>query len=353
MSESATITHVDPGTLLVDLNVRNDLHLDRHFVESIRDLGVLVPIVAVRTKDGSLRVRFGHRRTLAAVAAELPYVAVVVAADETVGDPTEIERLLGQYAENQHRLGLKANEQAQVFTQLNAFGVSAAQIAKRAKARRKDVDAALTVGRSELATAIVERHDFLDLIQAAAIAEFDDDADAVKRLVKAARDGGFEHLLQRLRDERADAAAVAKITDELVAAGVHVIEPPSYLDRADDVGSLFDPNGERFTAEPTPVAPATPLTSTLSGPHGTRARTMALSSSPPTSALTPWATVTSQSSHRQHRRNRRQRTTSTPPRSGASCSPTTRCGARRKWYDAPGWPLCSCARQHRRALLSS
>src|SRR6266536_1394914 len=62
-----TVEQVEPTTLLVDVNIRADAALDKDFLASIRDLGVLVPIVAVRTQDGTLRVRYGHRRTLATV----------------------------------------------------------------------------------------------------------------------------------------------------------------------------------------------------------------------------------------------------------------------------------------------
>ncbi|MBI4942111.1 MAG: ParB N-terminal domain-containing protein [Actinobacteria bacterium] len=63
---------VDPASLLVDVNIRLEARLDADFVASVRDLGVLVPVVAVRTDEGQLRVRFGHRRTLAAVQNTLP-----------------------------------------------------------------------------------------------------------------------------------------------------------------------------------------------------------------------------------------------------------------------------------------
>jgi ParB-like nuclease family protein len=48
----------------------------------VKDLGVLQPIRAVRTSDGSLRVEFGHRRTLAAIEAGFEVVSVLVVADE-------------------------------------------------------------------------------------------------------------------------------------------------------------------------------------------------------------------------------------------------------------------------------
>ncbi len=100
------VEQVDPSTLLVDLNIRQDTHADPDLVASIRDLGVLVPIVAVRTPTDDLRVRFGHRRTLAAIQAGRPTVPVVVIAEEGSDDAAEIERLIGQWAENEQRSGL-------------------------------------------------------------------------------------------------------------------------------------------------------------------------------------------------------------------------------------------------------
>jgi hypothetical protein len=56
MTHAVTRTeNLDPRTLLVDVNVRQDAQLDKQFVATIRDHGVLVPIVAVdsRTASGS------------------------------------------------------------------------------------------------------------------------------------------------------------------------------------------------------------------------------------------------------------------------------------------------------------
>ncbi len=67
----------------------------------------------VRHAEKQLRVRFGHRRTLAAVAAGAAGAAsvpVVVAADEATTDAASVERLVGQYAENEHRTGLSNAE---------------------------------------------------------------------------------------------------------------------------------------------------------------------------------------------------------------------------------------------------
>ncbi len=131
---ATSIELVDPASLLVDLNVRHDPRLDAAFSASIKELGVLVPIVAVRTAEKQLRVRFGHRRTLAAVAAGAASVPVVVAADEATTDAASVERLVRQYAENENRTGLSNAERIGIIEQLSAFGVSSAQIAKRTNA---------------------------------------------------------------------------------------------------------------------------------------------------------------------------------------------------------------------------
>jgi ParB family transcriptional regulator, chromosome partitioning protein len=125
-----TVEVLDPASLLVDVNVRHDARLDPAFVASIKEHGVLVPIVAVRTAEGGVRVRFGHRRTLGAIEAGRQLVPVVIVADEA-GDPTsgdtaaQVERIIGQWAENEHRTGLTVAERVDAMAQLSAFGVSA------------------------------------------------------------------------------------------------------------------------------------------------------------------------------------------------------------------------------------
>jgi ParB family chromosome partitioning protein len=248
-SSAPMVEQVNPADLLVDRNVRISTGVDKAFVDSVREHGVLVPVVAVRTAEGGLRVRFGHRRTAAALEVGVQSIPVVVVADEAVSDEGEVARLCQQWAENEHRTGLSGADKLNTIEQLALLGVSPAQIAKRTKARRKDVDAALAVAGSELARAVTCRYDFVDLVQAAVIAEFADDGEAVKGLVKAARDGGFDHLAQQLRDDRADARRVQELTEALIGQGVTVIDRPDYrsgverLDRlGDGHGTALDPD---------------------------------------------------------------------------------------------------------------
>jgi len=247
-SHGRELLDIDPATLLVDHNVRHDSRLDADFCASVADHGVLVPIVAVRTTDGPLRVRYGHRRTLAAVQTGRATVPVVVVADEATDDAATVERLVTQWAENEHRTGLTTAERADVIGQLSAFGVSPSQIARRTRATKTEVTAALAVHGSELARAATARYEFLDLTQAAVVAEFDADTDAVKVLVVAAREGRFDHVAQRLRDDRRDAAARAAVADGLREQGVRVVDRPTHDDPAAELHRLGDTEGTRLTA---------------------------------------------------------------------------------------------------------
>lgn len=231
-TDTQHVEQIDPRDLLVDANVRRDNRLDPEFVASVRDLGVLVPIVAVRTGDGAVRVRLGHRRTLAAIEAGQATVPVVVVGTDTEDQRADVERIVSQHAENHHRAGLTLTEEVGVIAGLADLGVSAAQIAKRTKIKRDRVDAALTVAGSPLAQDAAETYEHLDLTQAAVLA---DDAEAVKALVTAAqRPGMFEHAAQTARDERNRAQRRKDLAASLAAEGVRVVDDvprTNWLDR--------------------------------------------------------------------------------------------------------------------------
>ena len=217
------VQQLDPRTLLLDRNIRSGDRLDKDLVDSVRQLGVLVTIDAVSTADGGVRVLRGHGRTRAAIEAQRETVPVIIHGVEGTTDAAEVERIIGQHAENAHRTDLTHGEQVAVVDQLTAFGVSAAQIVKRTRIKRDQVDAALAVGRSELATNAVERYSFLDLTQAATLAEFEDDEETVTALVAAAKTGRFDHVAQRARDNRDRAQRRAAHAEALTAQGITVV----------------------------------------------------------------------------------------------------------------------------------
>ena len=247
MSNIISTQNIDPKTLLIDVNVRSDLALDKDFVGSIKENGVLVPIVAVQTDNG-IRVKMGHRRTQAAVDNELATVPVVIIAPEALeGDEAEIERLLTQHAENHHRAALSDSDEVEMHRQLAAFGLSPTQIAKKTRTRKAHVEAALVVAGSSLKRELMEQQ--LTLEQAAVVTEFEDDPDACNALVEAAEDGRFDHIAQRLRDDREETLIIAVETARLIESGVIVIERPAYDSPVASLSHLIDATGAKITEE--------------------------------------------------------------------------------------------------------
>ena len=222
------LLQVDPRTLIVGVNTRSDAALDKAFVGSVKDRGVREPIIVRRGEDGDLVVRKGQRRALAAVQAGLDLVPVVVE-PEPLRDETaqQVDRIIDQLGENQHRTGLPEADEVVAHQQLLQLGLSAGQIARRTRTGTARIRSTLAVGGSELAAKAMSRY-HLSLDQAAVIAEFDEDPDAVTALVAAAKasPGQFEHVAQRARDARTETRLRAELTARLQEAGVRTIDRP-------------------------------------------------------------------------------------------------------------------------------
>ena len=69
MNAAPTLEMLDPTTLIVDINVRKDAALTPEFIASIKEHGVIEPVIAHRNEDGTVHVRMGQRRTLGAIEA--------------------------------------------------------------------------------------------------------------------------------------------------------------------------------------------------------------------------------------------------------------------------------------------
>ena len=94
---TGSLEHIDPHTLILEINVRDEADVDADFLASIKEHGVLTPIAAVRDADGQLRVRAGQRRALAARAAGLPTVPVYVRPATASDEKTQtVERVSEQ-----------------------------------------------------------------------------------------------------------------------------------------------------------------------------------------------------------------------------------------------------------------
>ncbi|QHK22508.1 ParB/RepB/Spo0J family partition protein (plasmid) [Pseudarthrobacter psychrotolerans] len=263
MNATPTLEWLDPATLTVDTNVRKDAALTPAFIASIKEHGVLEPVIAHRKDDGAVHVLMGQRRTLAAVEANRPLVPVMV-----TDSPEEAERIVTQVVENIQRAELTQADEADAYHQLSLIGVSAAAIAKKTGRTRTTVESALKAKSTDSGSAALGKGYTIEA--ALILAEFESDEDAVEELesVIRAEPDMLAHVTQQLRDRRDRAAALAALRAELEAAGTTVVETAGYDEDSENVRvtSLNRADGEPATEED---ANAVAITTAYNGTHST------------------------------------------------------------------------------------
>jgi ParB family chromosome partitioning protein len=222
ISVPGTLEHVDPHTLIVGDNVRDDAALDDPFVARVREHGVLQPITAIRTSEG-IEVRDGQRRTLAARQAKLATVPVYMLTATGDGPTATAERITQQIVTNDQRTALTEAQRVRGINQLLLAGVSPAKVAKKLSMPRDTVTAAAAAAQSETAMAGLESGQ-LSLTEATALREFEDDDTALAELTAAAGTPMFEHRVAQLRQDRISAQARAEATADYAERGFTILE---------------------------------------------------------------------------------------------------------------------------------
>lgn len=167
--------------------------------------------------------------------------------DEGTDEAAQVDRLMRQYDENTHRESLTAADEAGFVAELLDLGMSAATIQRRARLPKATVQAAQAVRESDTARAAVSKHTALTIQQAAGIAEFDGNPEAVKHLIDAAERGSFDHQLQRLGDSRKEQEAIAAKREELAAEGIRTSD--ARLSWEYQITEYVGPDGKRLTPE--------------------------------------------------------------------------------------------------------
>jgi ParB family chromosome partitioning protein len=228
-----SVENIDPEALQFEDNVRDQVDLDKDFLASLREHGVIVPILAVRDAEGNTLVREGQCRTLGAREVGLATVPVyVLPADATDADTATVERIVQQMVANDQRHGLTNSQRARAIQQMLDTGMSATKVAKKLSMPREAVSAAGAASKSAAAMSALDEGQ-LDFGQAEVLAEFEDDADAVERLLRAARYGGqqFEHTVSTLRTRRSLDALYAETEKPYAEAGFTILQDrPSWSD---------------------------------------------------------------------------------------------------------------------------
>lgn len=227
------LEYLDPASLVIGVNVREPTQLAPLFLASVKERGVLEPVLAHRDDTGAVVVDQGQRRTLAACQLGLATIPVVV--DDST--PADADRLVDQWTENEHRTALTGAERVQAVQQLALLGLSVSAIAKKTATPKSDVEASVVVGKSATALAHV---DAMTLADAALLAEFDGDTDAIKTLLQEVSWGrSLAAPVQRIRNDRAEQQLLADRAAELTAEGLTVIARPSYDEKSVDALSYL------------------------------------------------------------------------------------------------------------------
>lgn len=220
---------LDPATLRVHpRNVRDDLGDLTGLAASIEAQGVLEALTVVPHIDEEgvtgYQLVAGHRRAAAAVIARAVAVACIVRHDLTATDDNragQARHVGAMLAENLHRAGLSAVEEARGVQAMIDLGESVTRVAKGTGLGRKRVQKAAGVARLNEATAAAVTAADLTLDQAAAVALYADDEATTAALIEAATKGPgtFAHALTRAKQAREEAERIAALSAELTEAG--------------------------------------------------------------------------------------------------------------------------------------
>ncbi|KQQ92484.1 chromosome partitioning protein ParB [Arthrobacter sp. Leaf141] len=243
---ASALEWLDPSTLTVDVNVRKDAALTASFVASIKEHGVMEPVIAHRKDDGTVHVLMGQRRTRAAVEAARPLIPVMV-----IESPEEAERIVTQVVENIQRAALTEADEADAYHQLSLIGVSVSQIAKKTGRTKTTVEDALKAKSSTAGDTALGKGCTIE--EALIVAEFEDDEDASAEIASVLADepDQLHHVAQQLRDRRERAAALAALKAELEATGKVIVEDAGHYAGEENlyVSAARRPDGENATED--------------------------------------------------------------------------------------------------------
>lgn len=225
-AQFGTLEHLDPATLEIGENVRDEATLDKSFLASIAENGVLTPITAVRSAENAdvIRVRNGQMRTLAARELGLASVPVYVLPSSAADASEEtIERIVHQIVTNDQVKAITEAQRARGIQQMLNAGVSQTKVAKKLSVKRETVKAAAAAGKSDAAMAALGEGQ-LTLDEAAALSEFDGDDDAIGKLIAVAGTTRFAFRVEELRQARERDRAYAAAVQDFTERGYRVIE---------------------------------------------------------------------------------------------------------------------------------
>ena len=240
------LEYVDPNTVQIGTNIRSDAPLTREFIASVRENGVITPVLAYRDTAGAVIIRAGQRRTLAAREAALPTIPVYM----ITGGEQIVERIVQQLVENEQRENITDTDRTTAYQQLAFEGLTPTAIAKRTGSKPALIKTGLAVAANPVAADAVHTHQ-LTLDQAAVLIEFDGYPPIVDALIRVATEDPdqFEHAAQRARDDIQLIEQTAAAENALTERGYTILtERPSPGDYT-SIHRLTTADGEPVTEE--------------------------------------------------------------------------------------------------------
>jgi len=242
------IEDFDPNELVFTRNVR-PVELDAEFVGSIKENGLYQPVIAAPHEDG-FAIILGNRRAKGSIEAGRN-VDLVVRNDLSA----EEARIVGQLVENLHRMDMRASEIADAFAQLSIeLGLDDEQIATRVAQDPKKVRASIALAAMPKAARSAVDKGTMTLEDAEAIAEFEGDPKAYKRLLETIAKGGTLSWALRKERQKAERAVLREETTRaLKSAGVVIVGEPRELSWGGSkevrLSNLADSDGVALTPE--------------------------------------------------------------------------------------------------------
>lgn len=238
MADTATdqLLRVPPGQLVIDDNIRKTVKLDPDFVKSIKQHGVLVPILVTAGDGDTYKVTDGQLRVLAALDTGRADVPIVVEAEKDTA-----ARLIEQLVVNDHRSGVIDADRAAAYQTLFDLGVSADTLARKTNVPKKRVETALAVAGSKYASEVLDAGN-VTLEQAAAIVEFEEDVELAEQLGTIALENPsrFDHALAQARSIREAARIHADTVAQLEAEGYTITDEIDYYHEANGTIARID-----------------------------------------------------------------------------------------------------------------
>lgn len=166
------------------------------------------------------RLIAGHRRTAAAAVAGLDQLPGIIRYDLK----TEADQVMAMLVENLQRTDLTPIEEAEAYQQLELFGFKPAQIAKKTGRSKATVDRRLSLTKlSEEIQGKVQAHE-ITLGDAEALVEFNSDPKTTAELERYLGTPNWRWAIERARHDRDKAASAVRARAQLVKDGTTILE---------------------------------------------------------------------------------------------------------------------------------